>query len=206
MNEAEFLGKVSIFSHMAREDIRRIAKLTRRHVYQEGDRIIVEGERDDRLFILVRGKGDVYKNYNERNERFLRTLGPRSYFGEMALLDDMVRSASVIAKEETEVMYMEKLSLHQEIKRYPDLAIELLEVLNRRILALEKRLVNTLESFLPICANCKKIRDENGAWIPLEVYISGHSETEFTHGICPECRDDLYPDLGKKRKKKKKKE
>lgn len=198
MNAEEFLSKVSIFSYMVPGDVHRIAKLTRRRIYREGERIIGEGERDDKLFIVVSGKVDVYKNHGRRNERFLRTLGPRSYFGEMALLDDMIRTASVIAREETEVMYMEKLSLHQEIERYPILGIELLQVLNRRIRALEKRLVNTLEPFLPICANCKKIRDENDEWTPLEIYISGHSETEFTHGICPDCREMLYPNIRKK--------
>ncbi|MCP4691677.1 MAG: cyclic nucleotide-binding domain-containing protein [Desulfobacterales bacterium] len=204
MKETEFLRKVSFFSHMAEEDVQRIAGLAQQQVFQEGERIIREGERGDRLYVIISGSVDIYKNHTKRNERFLQTLGPRGYFGEMALLEDMIRSASVIAKEETRVMYIEKLSLQKEIERYPLLAIELLQVLNRRILTLEKRLVNTLETFLPICANCKKIRDENGVWTTLEVYISGHSETEFTHGICPDCRAELYPSTMRRKKRKKK--
>jgi CheY-like chemotaxis protein len=47
--------------------------------------------------------------------------------------------------------------------------------------------IKQLSGLLPICATCKKIRDEQGGWNPLEVYISEHSEADFTHGICPDC-------------------
>ncbi len=53
--------------------------------------------------------------------------------------------------------------------------------------------VHTLSGLLPICANCKKIRDDKGYWNRLEAYIQDHSEAEFTHGICPECIEKLYP-------------
>lgn len=50
-----------------------------------------------------------------------------------------------------------------------------------------------LQGFLPICANCKKIRDDAGYWHQVEVYIEAHAEVEFSHGICPECREKHYP-------------
>ena len=55
--------------------------------------------------------------------------------------------------------------------------------------------VKTLGGLLPICANCKKIRDDKGYWNQLEGYIQDHSEAEFTHGICPECIEKLYPGI-----------
>jgi hypothetical protein len=54
---------------------------------------------------------------------------------------------------------------------------------------------------LPICASCKKIRDDKGHWENLEWYIKERSEAEFTHGICPDCVQVLYPDFVKSRKK-----
>ena len=54
--------------------------------------------------------------------------------------------------------------------------------------------VKTLRGLLPICAYCKKIRDDKGYWNRLESYIRDHSGAEFTHGICPECLKKLYPD------------
>jgi PAS domain S-box-containing protein len=54
--------------------------------------------------------------------------------------------------------------------------------------------VRTLSGLLPICASCRKIRDKQGAWQHLEVYIRKNSEADFTHGICPDCRRTLYPE------------
>ncbi len=55
--------------------------------------------------------------------------------------------------------------------------------------------VRVLSGLLPICSNCKKIRDDTGYWGQIESYIHEHSEAEFTHGICPDCATKLYPGL-----------
>jgi len=55
--------------------------------------------------------------------------------------------------------------------------------------------VRTLRGVIPICAACKKIRDDRGAWNQLEAYISRHSEAEFTHGYCPDCSRHLLDTL-----------
>jgi DNA-binding response OmpR family regulator len=55
------------------------------------------------------------------------------------------------------------------------------------------REINKLRGILPICANCKKIRDDKGYWTQVETYIGDHTGTEFTHGICPECAEKMYP-------------
>lgn len=55
--------------------------------------------------------------------------------------------------------------------------------------------VKSLTGLLPICASCRKIRDKVGAWHNLEMYIRQHTEADFTHGICPECRMRLYPEF-----------
>ena len=55
--------------------------------------------------------------------------------------------------------------------------------------------VKTLRGLLPICANCKKVRDDRGYWSQIETYVSERSEAEFSHGLCPDCLRKLYPDL-----------
>ena len=55
--------------------------------------------------------------------------------------------------------------------------------------------VKTLSGLLPICAACKKIRDDKGYWQQVETYISQRSEADFTHGICPDCAERLYPEF-----------
>ena len=55
--------------------------------------------------------------------------------------------------------------------------------------------VKLLSGFLPICASCKKIRNDEGFWQQIEAYIRDHSEAKFSHGICPDCAKKLYPEL-----------
>ncbi|MEZ4591983.1 MAG: histidine kinase N-terminal 7TM domain-containing protein [Chloroflexota bacterium] len=57
--------------------------------------------------------------------------------------------------------------------------------------------VKTLRGLLPICANCKKIRDDDGYWQDVAVYVRDHTEAEFSHSICPECIVELYPEIYK---------
>jgi hypothetical protein len=67
---------------------------------------------------------------------------------------------------------------------------------------LQKKLteIKQLRGILPICASCKKIRDDKGYWKRLEIYIGEHSEAEFSHGICPSCAGKLYPELFSKKR------
>ena len=65
------------------------------------------------------------------------------------------------------------------------------------ILQLESAIehVKTLKGIVPICASCKKIRDDPGFWEQVEAYVSRHTEAQFSHGLCPGCIETLYPDL-----------
>ncbi len=69
--------------------------------------------------------------------------------------------------------------------------------LNRQKVELEKALskVKQLGGLLPICSSCKKIRDDKGYWNQIETYISEHSEADFSHSLCPDCLQQLYPDI-----------
>lgn len=55
--------------------------------------------------------------------------------------------------------------------------------------------IRTLSGLLPICSSCKNIRDDQGDWQHVEVFVRNHSDAEFTHGICPTCAAKLYPDI-----------
>jgi len=59
--------------------------------------------------------------------------------------------------------------------------------------------VRTLSGMLPICASCKKIRNDKGYWEQIETYVRDHSEADFTHGICPDCAKKLYPEFHEKK-------
>lgn len=77
---------------------------------------------------------------------------------------------------------------HLELKNQRD-------ALERRTIELEKALaeIKLLQGIIPICASCKKIRDDKGYWQQVEVFIMNHSDAEFSHGLCPACAEKLYP-------------
>jgi hypothetical protein len=87
-------------------------------------------------------------------------------------------------KERTVDLTRANLALERDIIERKRIEGELREALAQ---------VKTLTGLLPMCANCKKIRDDKGYWSSVEKYISTHSEAEFTHGICPDCLEKLYP-------------
>lgn len=68
---------------------------------------------------------------------------------------------------------------------------------NQLLIDLQKALaeIRTLEGIIPICSYCKRIRDDEGAWEQVEVYVSRHSHSDFSHGICPDCAKVHFPDL-----------
>ena len=89
----------------------------------------------------------------------------------------------------TPVSYFWLRLLEQAIKNQQ----ELQESNQRLELALKE--VKELSGLLPICASCKKIRDDKGYWNQIESYIKKHSKVEFSHSICPECAKELYPEF-----------
>jgi ligand-binding sensor domain-containing protein len=75
--------------------------------------------------------------------------------------------------------------VHQHKRRADDLAKKVEEAVSH---------LKVLRGLLPICAGCKKIRDDTGYWSQMETYISTHSQVDFSHGMCPECLERLYPE------------
>ena len=73
--------------------------------------------------------------------------------------------------------------------------VELQATLSAKIQELQQALdhIKTLRGIVPICASCKKIRDDQGYWSQVEVYVRDHTEAQFSHGICPDCMKRLYP-------------
>jgi len=59
--------------------------------------------------------------------------------------------------------------------------------------------VHTLRGILPLCSFCKKVRDDKGYWEQVDVYISKHSQADFSHSVCPECMEKYYPEMKKHR-------
>ncbi|MCP3927646.1 MAG: HAMP domain-containing protein [Bacteroidetes bacterium] len=97
--------------------------------------------------------------------------------------------------------------LNKEIKERKQVESQKEDLINKLKNALTE--IKTLKGIVPICSSCKKIRDDKGYWNLLESYIEKHSEASFSHGMCPECSDELYGDedwyIKKKEERQKKK-
>lgn len=91
-------------------------------------------------------------------------------------------------QEEIERALIIALARHKDLMEIRRINSELEEAMKE---------IKILHGILPICANCKKIRDDKGLWHQIEMYIRDHSNTEFTHTICPHCTHKLYPQLFK---------
>lgn len=87
------------------------------------------------------------------------------------------------------------LSAHQHRVRYQAFKAFSEQLRLNKELTIALSQVKALSGLLPICAKCKRIRDDQGYYQQIERYITEHSEAEFTHGICPDCAKELYPNI-----------
>ncbi len=133
MDYAAIIARISLFSMLTKRDIKRIAKRAQLHSYKKGDVIIREGERDGRVFILIEGQVEVIISLGTDKERKVGMFGPDNYFGEMAVLDDYVRTASIVAVRDTHTLSLDHWNIRDEIAKYPSIAIELIQTLSRRL-------------------------------------------------------------------------
>ncbi|MFH1135807.1 MAG: PAS domain-containing protein [Pseudomonadota bacterium] len=90
------------------------------------------------------------------------------------------------------IIFRVKLSKSLDVSERFDGVLVILEDITSLRQALEE--VGTLRGFIPICSNCKNIRDDHGYWQKVEQYVQEHSEAQFSHGICPDCAKKLYPE------------
>ncbi len=110
--------------------------------------------------------------------------------------DDSMEFEKDISYEEHSLIFRVKLSKSLDISGKFDGTIIILENITSLKKALEE--VKTLKGFIPICSHCKNIRDDQGFWQQLELYVADRSEAEFSHSICPDCIKKYYSDLNLK--------
>ncbi|MFO7850791.1 MAG: response regulator [Spirochaetia bacterium] len=112
-------------------------------------------------------------------------------------LEDKVKGFSLGA-----VDYISKPFHNKEVQLRVQTHVELLLARKRQNILIDRlrtalEEVRNLREIIPICANCKKIRDDEGYWQHVEQYFSAYNKIEFSHGLCPECLDELYPDYSR---------
>jgi len=106
------------------------------------------------------------------------------------------RAISVFVVWATALLVLQRKRNEQTLREQQDALRRANDELERRVDDAVKKL-KILRGFLPICANCKNIRDEQGYWHAVEDYVTSRSEVNFSHGLCPVCLKQLYPDYFK---------
>lgn len=135
----ETLSHVDLFSTLDKKELKEISKSSQVRTYSAGTTIFSQGDTGVGLYVLKSGKVRIMQAHNpDRAEEEIAILGPGDVLGEMALLDDLPRSASVIAVEEVTALLLPVWEFRGILRAHPDIALKLLAVLSRRARRLEK--------------------------------------------------------------------
>ncbi|UYP46114.1 hypothetical protein NEF87_002399 [Candidatus Lokiarchaeum ossiferum] len=101
---------------------------------------------------------------------------------------------------DNEVKWVKQITIPIIQYKEPVLQIIFEDITERKLAEQEKK---TLQGLLPICASCKKIRDDEGYYVQIERYLHDHSDVEFTHGLCPDCMEKMFKEIDSKDNEKK---
>lgn len=133
------LAEVELFRELPRRDLTRLAKVTVVRTFKKGDQVAREGEIGVAFYVVSKGHVEVVKGLGTPNEQMLATLGPGSFFGEMALFDNQLRSATVRAADDCECLALTKWDFNAELMAPGGrIATAMLAVLARRIRQLDE--------------------------------------------------------------------
>jgi len=129
----ETLLNVPLFAHLSEAEIHRISQITRKKTYPKNSVIVFENDPGDALYVVDSGEVKVVLTGEDGREVILSVLGQGDFFGEMALIDNMPRSANVIAMESSRLIVLYRDDFHRCLEEQPRIALGLLRALSRRL-------------------------------------------------------------------------
>src|SRR5581483_5846998 len=134
MSIEDTLAQVELFSEMPRKDLARLAKVTVPKQDKSGEVIVHEGDLGIAFYIVSKGHVEIVRGLGTKDEQVIYTHSPGGFFGEMALFDNQVRSASARAKDDAECLVITKWDFGAEVNSPGSrVAVALLPILARRI-------------------------------------------------------------------------
>lgn len=129
----EVLKKVPLFANMREGDLTAFAELVRERSYPKGSVIVFEDDPGDALYLVAEGQVKVVLIGEDGREVILSVLGEGTFFGELALIDDQPRSATVIAMVDATVLMLRREDFQSRLRASPEIAIALLREISRRL-------------------------------------------------------------------------
>lgn len=131
----EFLARVPIFGNCTAEEIRAITAVAQDSFFEPGQIIVTQGTPGQAFYLILSGRVEIL-----RDNRSLGAFGQGDFFGEMSLLDQAPRSATIRAIDQTECLMLSSWDFKGLLEKYPSIAIKLLEVLSRRLRVADERI------------------------------------------------------------------
>lgn len=131
----EFLARVPVFGNCSPEEIATIASVAQASFFQPGQIIVTQGTPGQAFYLILSGRVEIL-----RDGKTLGAFARGDFFGEMSLLDQAPRSATIRAMEQTECLMLSSWDFKALLERYPSIAIKLLEVLSRRLRVADERI------------------------------------------------------------------
>ena len=135
MAHEEFVARVPIFSSCTTEEIAAITSVAQEGFFQPGQIIVTQGTPGQAFYLVIAGRVEIM-----RDGVSLGAFGPGDFFGEMSLLDQAPRSATIRALDQTQCLMLSSWDFRALLERHPSIAIKLLEVLSRRLRVADERI------------------------------------------------------------------
>ena len=148
MKHLLFLKKVPLFAQMSLEQLEIISRIVNELTFFKGEVIFREGEIGDKLFVIVEGKVNVVKGYRAASQVTLAILGPTDYFGEMSVLDNEPRSATILIAEDARLLSISGEKLRDIVQQKPEIAFEIFKVLSSRLRRADQKVAELAQELL----------------------------------------------------------
>jgi cyclic nucleotide-binding protein len=140
------LKRVPLFENLTLDQLDALQQFARDAAFLPGEVIVREGDLGGELFLLLEGKAEAWLDYRGPQQQRLSVIDAGGYFGEMAILDDSPRSATVVALEPVRLLALDGDSLKALLRQMPEIGLELLRVMTARVRASERRLLEGKEA------------------------------------------------------------
>jgi CRP/FNR family cyclic AMP-dependent transcriptional regulator len=136
----ENLRNVSLFATLNEKDIEVISRIIYINTYAKGEVVFQEGEKGDSLYIVLKGQVKVCLYDEDGREYILAAIGRDGFFGELALIDELPRSANVITLENSELLIIRRHEFTRLLMENPTITIAIVKVLSRRLREADERI------------------------------------------------------------------
>lgn len=128
----QFLGKVDIFAHCKKRDLKALAKTCEERSFMPGQVICRQGTRGVAMFVITRGTVRIAEEFENGGSAIVARLGPGAAVGEMAILDGAERTATVVAEDTVEALVLTSWDFKAMLRQRPEVALDILPVVVRR--------------------------------------------------------------------------